>query len=181
MIKRLAIASWLLFAGGAVAVEFDNMSIVRYYHTINMAHKAYQSERWEEALALYSLTARWGEKDCQRLLGVMLISGKGGEVDVVEGYAWLLLAAESKRRKDLKTLKDAQGKIPKAAQRAAAELLDEYRQRYGQHATGIRCERKRQGSSTLRKMVCERPRGGIRETSFDVPVVEAQYFWAIQE
>ena len=181
MINRLGLAFWLLFSGGAMAVEFESMDIDQYYQTINKAHKAYRSGRLEAARALYNLTARWGEKDCQRLLGVMLVSGQGGEVDMVEGFLWLLLAAESKRREDLKTLKEAQDEIPKAAQSAAGELFDEYLQSYGKGATGIRCKRKRQGNSARKTMVCERRRGTIQDSSFDVPVVDSQYFWAIQD
>lgn len=170
----------LALLGQAHAVEFERMPVSQYYQTINKAHKAYRGERMEEALALYNLTARWGEKACQRQLGVMLLSGQGTEVDLVEGMAWLIVAAESNNREDVKVLKQARKQVPKEAQAAAEELAEEYLAQFGAQATGMKCKRVRQRDSGRKENICERPTGSMSDSTVEVPVVDAQYFWAIE-
>lgn len=174
------LAALLLVALPLGAVEFERMPVGQYYQTINKAHKAYRGERMEEALALYNLTARWGEKSCQRQLGVMLLTGVGTEVDLVEGMAWLILAAESKNSEDLSVLKQARQQVPEEAQLAAKELAEEYREQFGARATGMKCKRVRQRDSGRKENVCERPTGSMSDSMVEVPVVDSQYYWAIE-
>ena len=48
----------------------------------------------KRARSLFKTAAERGNTSAQALLGVMLISGDGGEVNRTEGYKWLLLANE---------------------------------------------------------------------------------------
>ena len=172
---------FLLTMPASWALEFERMPTAQYRQTINKAHKAYRSERMEEALALYNLTARWGEPDSQRQLGIMLISGEGTEVDLVEGMAWIHLAAKTKRRADLDVLKQAKAQLPKDAVDAGAQLAEEYLPQFGAKATGIKCKRRRLKDSGRKEVVCERGAGGMTDSStVEVPVVDSQYFWAIE-
>ncbi|MFK7955988.1 MAG: hypothetical protein AB8B96_07815 [Lysobacterales bacterium] len=171
----------LLITPASWSLEFERMPTAQYRQTINKAHKAYRSERMEEALALYNLTARWGEPDSQRQLGIMLISGEGTEVDLVEGMAWIHLAAKTKRRADLDVLKQAKAQLPKDAVDAGAELAQEYAPQFGAKATGVRCKRRRLKDSGRKEVVCERGTGGMTDSStVEVPVVDSQYYWAIE-
>ncbi len=171
----------LLVAGPASALEFERMALGQYNQTINKAHKAYRSGRMEEALALYNLTARWGEPDSQRQLGIMLISGEGTEVDLVEGMAWIHLAARTKRKSDLDVLRQAKAQLPEAAVEAGAALADEYEPQFGSKATGMKCKRQRLKDSGRKEIVCQRRSGGMNDgAAVDVPVVDSQYYWAIE-
>lgn len=176
----------LLMAAPALAqapakVEFERMAGAQYRQTINKAHKAYRSGRLEEALALYNLTARWGEPDCQRQLGIMLLSGEGTDVDLVEGMAWIELAAMTRRKADLDVRRQAREQLPEDAVAAGEALAEEYAPRFGAKATGMVCKRKRLKESGRKEVQCERRVGSMSEGDVvEVPVVESQYYWAIQ-
>ncbi len=164
----------------AKALEFERMGLAQYRQTINKAHKAYRSGRMEEALALYNLTARWGEPDCQRQLGIMLLSGEGTEVDLVEGMAWIQLAAKTRRKSDLDVLKQAKAQLPAEAVEAGEELAEEWKPLYGIKATGMVCKRQRLKDSGRKEVVCQRRSGGVSDANVvEVPVLDSQYYWAI--
>lgn len=154
------------------------MSISLYEDTLSKALKAYRAGENERAFALLSLTARWGEKDAQRLLGAMYLAGEGTQVDLVEGYAWLMLAAESRRKLDRDTLQKAKDAVPKAIAEAAEQIYQSYLPLYGKNATGISCKRQRRGDRGRKNMICERPRG-INDQRFKVPVVDAAFYYAV--
>ena len=168
----------LLLSSSLAAVEFENMSISLYNDTLAKGYKAYREGNHERAFALLSLTARWGEKDAQRLLGAMYLAGEGTKVDLVEGAAWLMLAAESRRKVDRDTFKQAKEAIPPQVLEAAEQIYAEYLPVYGKTATGISCKRSRRGDRGRKEMVCERPRG-INDQRFKVPIVDAAYYYAI--
>lgn len=175
---------WLpavFFFSAAHAVEFERMSTDLYYQTIEKAHKAYRAENFEKAFAFYNLTARWGEKDSQRQLGLLYLTGQGTEIDPVEGYAWLLLAAESGRREDREVLKQALEQITEETKTAGEKIYQKYLPLYGLEATGIVCKRRRAGDTGRKTTMCERPFPNNKSRSFDVPVVETQHYWAIED
>lgn len=151
--------------------EFEMMSVAMYYDHINEAHRAFRAADYDKAFELYSVCARWGEKDCQRQLGVMYLAGEGTNVDAVEGYAWLKLAAESKRRADTEPLKEAERKLPDMAVEAGEQMYAQYLPLYGLDATGIRCKRKKIRDSGRKETVCERP-SDMQSARFKVPVVD---------
>ncbi|MEM9533144.1 MAG: hypothetical protein AAGA23_19650 [Pseudomonadota bacterium] len=171
-----------LVAEPAGAVEFERMGNDQYIQTLNKAHKAYRAERYEEALALYNLTSRWGDPDSQRFLGIMYLSGLGTDVDLVEGMAWIMLAAKTRRRADLDVLKQARQQVPEEAQDAAEEMAQEMESSFGIKATGMVCKRERLRDSGRKEVQCRRPTGSMSDgDSVEVPVVDSQYYWAIQD
>ncbi|MDJ0655069.1 MAG: hypothetical protein QNJ40_12985 [Xanthomonadales bacterium] len=176
--KHSLAAFLILCSSSLAAVEFENMSISLYADTLAKGFKAYREGNHERAFALLSLTARWGEKDAQRLLGAMYLAGEGTKVDLVEGTAWLMLAAESGRKIDRDTFKRAREAVPEQVLDAADQIYAEYLPVYGKSATGISCKRARRGDRGRKEVVCERPRG-INDQRFKVPVVDAAFYYAI--
>ena len=164
---RLTLVALLMTAGDPEG-DHEYVSLTVYDDTIQNAHRAYRQEQYDDAFKFYSQCARWGEKDCQQMLGVLYLAGRGTSVDIVEGYVWLKLAAESGDRSMKDTLKRAESSIPEAAVDAGKELYEEYLPLYGMDAMGIRCIRRRVGDSARRDLVCERPRD-LRTTNFKIP------------
>ena len=56
--------------------------------------KQWAKGRYEQARELFVLSAGWGNKLAQRLLGLAYFNGEGGVKDRPLGLAWLALAAE---------------------------------------------------------------------------------------
>ena len=158
----------VLLAAGEPSEDFEYISLTVYDDTIQTAHRAYRAGEFDRAFNNYWQCARWGEKECQQILGALYLAGQGTEVNIVEGYAWLKLAAESGNRNMKDTLKQAEKALPEAAVEAGDEVYEEYLALYGIEAMGISCKRRRSGDSAKRVVVCERPRD-LRTTNFKLP------------
>lgn len=173
--KRLAqsiLISIGLVAGPAMAADqYEYVSIALYDKMLQEAAGAYGDGEFDLAFENYSKLARWGDKQAQQMLGIMYLQGEGTDVDLVEGYVWIKLAAESKSRGALDIMKQVESQLPPAAIRAGDQLYDSYLSKYGAEAMGIKCSKKRRRSMGRPEIVCERDRQ-IQATQYRIPIVE---------
>ena len=86
------------------------------------------------ALELFKRAAHWGNKTAQYRAGLMLLGGIGGDADIIEGTAWLLLANERNSAETAARLAEVEQSISEADLRAAKQRAAELREEYGDFA-----------------------------------------------
>jgi hypothetical protein len=87
----------------------------------------------KHALGLFKRASRWGSKQAQYKVGLMLVAGFGTRRDPVEGAAWLLLANERNNRAVTEQLKLTMAELDESGRQAANARALELREEYGDY------------------------------------------------
>lgn len=104
------------------------------------AARYYEANNYKKAYKIYFKLAKVGDHYSQNKISQMYVDGKGKNVDLIEAYAWSVLAAESGVEgiiaKSERLLQETKNKA--AAEKRASKLL----QKYGKDALFAKAKRK---------------------------------------
>jgi TonB family protein len=98
------------------------------------AMDAYQNEQYEKARTAFERMAHAGLIEAQFNLGVMQLNGDGGSRDIVNGSAWILLAAHYEHEAARMAEQDLRQQLSDQRIAEAEARLQELRQDYGREA-----------------------------------------------
>lgn len=104
--------------------------------------KQWAKGRYEQARELFVLSAGWGNKLAQRLLGLAYFNGEGGVKDRPLGLAWLALAAERQDPTAASLYLSALARATPAEKSRAQALYAQMRARYADDVAAARAERR---------------------------------------
>ena len=121
MFRRSALAA-LLFAALPVAADY------------NAGVSAYARKDFPAARAAFLQVAQLADAQAQRSLSSMFARGEGGDVDLLEAYAWASLAAEQGDQTAIKIREAIVASLPASAKPQAEAKLKDYRSKYGVEA-----------------------------------------------
>lgn len=144
----------LMAVEGSARAEDTAKDFLQAYET---AVEHFERGRGEDALEAALRSARTGNKYAQALAAEILVNGKGGvQRDIERGYVWLSVAARPPAKR---TWQKALRQVRKGLSAERRETLDaradEYRQRFGAKAQGVRCEMRTRGQTRIaRLLVC---------------------------
>lgn len=95
------------------------------------ADQYYQAQKYYESYKIYSKLAKKGDHHSQEQLATMLARGEGTSTDLIDAYAWSMLAAQGGDETALKQSDDLLSQIgdKSKAEKKAAKLNKKYSDR----------------------------------------------------
>lgn len=126
------------------------------YRRVAKAKTLFAHKQVKEALPLLLDTAQRGFKDSQARVGHIYLQGLGEvERDPVQGVGWLGVASHGTTSPGIKNyFNDIWKRIPDAYVPYFEEVVDEYRSKYGENATGVVCGLNRPLRSFVKELSC---------------------------
>jgi len=106
------------------------------------ADEQYAQERFGAAYKTYLGLAKKGDPFSQYRVSFMSLYGQGTNPDVIEAFAWAVLAAESGDPGLLNYLNEVEALVPPDRAEAAQEIAEEYRHEWGKLALAIEARKK---------------------------------------
>ena len=143
------------FSTSALAVD-DTMQMGQYQNRLKVAVNTYQNHQFDKAFERLMPFAKTGEKMAQYLVAVMYLTGKGTEVNVEEGYAWLSVAIEQKERQWIRIYDNLNSQLDDTFRQATATKVESYINDYGIANQKLKCRVTSPTGSNLKKHVCEK-------------------------
>ena len=128
----------------------------RIYDELKKARKLYAANQIEEALPYLLNTAERGFKDSQAKVGHIYLSGLGVvEPDTEQAVGWLGVASSGTTSPTIRNYFNSIWKrIPDRYVPYFEEVVEEYRTKYGEHATGVVCDLHRPLRTHLKQLGC---------------------------
>lgn len=116
----------------------------------------FADNKFDEAYPLLLEAARGGFKQPQARLGFMHINGLGGaKKDSRYALGWLGVAADGRTEPSIKKMfNDVWKRIPEEHQGSYQKVIDQFVDRYGMDATGMKCRRVNRQGSKIRVLNC---------------------------
>ena len=110
----------------------------------------------DEAFPLLLNNARKGFKNAQARVGHIYLRGLGSvEQDPVEALGWLGVASSGTSSPPIRNyFHDIWQRIPDKYVDSFEEVVEEYRTKYGENATGVVCELHRPLRSFVKQLIC---------------------------
>ena len=129
---------------------------MRIYRELARARDLYSANKIDEAFPLLLKTARKGFKNAQARVGHIYLRGLGEiEQDPVEALGWLGVAASGTSSPPIRNhFNDIWKRIPDKYVDSFEEVVEEYRAKYGENATGVVCELNRPVRSFVKQLTC---------------------------
>ena len=126
------------------------------YRRVAEAKALFARNQVEEAFPLLLDTAQLGFKDSQARVGHIYLQGLGEvERDAVQGVGWLGVASSGSTSPGIRNyFNDIWKRIPDAYVPYFEEVVDDYRSRYGEQATGVVCDLNRPVRSFVKELGC---------------------------
>lgn len=103
-----------------------------------VGRRLWEKGRYPQAIELFELSAAWGSKAAQRMLGIVYFNGEGVGVDRGLGLAWLSLAAERDDEFSRRLLESALRSSTQAEQKRMQGELAKLRPRYADQVAATR-------------------------------------------
>ena len=129
---------------------------VRIYRELARARELYSRNQIDEAFPLLLKTARKGFKNAQARVGHIYLRGLGEiDQDPVEALGWLGVASAGNTSPPIRNyFNDIWKRLPDKHVSYLEEVVEEYRSKYGEHATGVVCELHRPVRTYVKQLVC---------------------------
>ena len=129
---------------------------MRIYRELAKARQLYSDNEIDEAFPLLLKTARKGFKNAQARVGHIYLRGLGNvDQDPVEAMGWLGVASSGTSSPPIRNyFNDIWERIPDKYVDSFEEVVEEYRARYGENATGVVCELHRPLRSFVKQLIC---------------------------
>ena len=129
---------------------------LRIYRELAKARQLYSNNEIDEAFPLLLKTARKGFKNAQARVGHIYLRGLGNvEQDPVEALGWLGVASSGTSSPPIRNyFNDIWQRIPDKYVDSFEEVVEEYRTKYGENATGVVCELHRPLRSFVKQLIC---------------------------
>lgn len=129
---------------------------MRIYRELAKARQLYSNNEIDEAFPLLLKTARKGFKTAQARVGHIFLRGLGNvEQDPVEAMGWLGVASSGTSSPPIRNyFNDIWQRIPDKYVGSFEEVVEQYRARYGENATGVVCELHRPLRSFVKQLIC---------------------------
>ena len=126
------------------------------YRRVARGKNLYARKRIKEAFPLLLDTARRGFKDSQARVGHIYLQGLGDvEPDATQGVGWLGVASSGTTSPGIRNyFNDIWKRIPDTHVPYFEEVVESYRTKYGEQATGVVCELHRPLRSFVKKLGC---------------------------
>ena len=126
------------------------------YRRVAEGKNLFARKQVKEAFPLLLDTAQLGFKDSQARVGHIYLQGLGEvERDTVQGVGWLGVASSGTTSPGIKNyFNDIWKRIPDAYVPYFEEVVDDYRTKYGQNATGVVCGFNRPLDSFVKELSC---------------------------
>ena len=125
------------------------------YRQLAKGRRLYSDSQYKRALPLLINPARHGFKDAQARVGYIYLKGLGEvEHDAGAAVGWLGVAASGNTTLDIENyFNDIWSRIPEQHVPYFREVVEEYKSKYGEHATGVNCDLLRV-SSFIKRLAC---------------------------
>ncbi|MDE0039403.1 MAG: hypothetical protein OXU77_17885 [Gammaproteobacteria bacterium] len=129
---------------------------LRIYRELSRARQLYSNNEIDEAFPLLLKTARKGFKNAQARVGHIYLRGLGSvEQDPVEALGWLGVASSGTSSPPIRNyFNDIWQRIPDKYVDSFEEVVEQYRAKYGEDATGVVCELHRPLRSFVKQLIC---------------------------
>lgn len=136
--------------------EFNANDRRQIYRRVAKGKNLYARKRIKEAFPYLLDTAQRGFKDAQARVGHIYLQGLGEvQRDPTQGVGWLGAASSGATSPGIRNyFNDIWKRIPENHVPYFEEVVEEYRSRYGEQATGVVCELKRPLRSFVKELGC---------------------------
>lgn len=128
----------------------------RVYRNVQEGKRLFALNQYDEAFPYLIDTAERGFKDSQARVGQIYLQGLGEkEPDPRQGVGWLGVASEGRTSPGIRNyFNDVWRRIPETHVAYFEEVVEEYRSRYGEGATGVVCDLNRPLRSFVKELTC---------------------------
>lgn len=128
----------------------------RIYRDLAKGKRLYALDQIDEAFPYLLDTAQRGFKDSQARVGHIYLQGLGDiEMDATQGVGWLGAASSGSTSPGIRNyFNDIWKRIPETHVAYFEEVVEDYRSRYGEEATGVVCDLSRPLRSFVKEMHC---------------------------
>lgn len=125
------------------------------YRQLAKGRRLYSDSQYKRALPLLLNPARHGFKDAQARVGYIYLKGLGEVAqDTRAAVGWLGVAASGNTAPDIENyFNDIWRRIPEQHVPYFREVVEGYKSKYGEHATGVSCDLVRV-SSFVKRLAC---------------------------
>ena len=129
---------------------------MRIYRELARARELYSNNQIDEAFPLLLKTARKGFKNAQARVGHIYLRGLGEiDQDPVEALGWLGAASSGTTSPPIRNyFNEIWERIPEKYVEHFDEVVEQYRSKYGENATGVVCELNRPARTYVKHLVC---------------------------
>ena len=126
------------------------------YRRVAEGKALFARKQINEAFPLLLDTAQLGFKGSQARVGHIYLEGLGDiEQDAVQGVGWLGVASEGDTSPGIRNyFNDIWKRIPDTHVPYFEEVVDDFRAKYGEEATGVVCDLNRPLDSFLKRLAC---------------------------
>lgn len=128
----------------------------RIYRDLAKGKRLYALDQIDEAFPYLLDTAQRGFKDSQARVGHIYLQGLGDvEMDATQGVGWLGAASSGSTSPGIRNyFNDIWKRIPETHVAYFEEVVEDYRARYGEEATGVVCDLNRPLRSFVKELHC---------------------------
>ena len=128
----------------------------RIYRDLAKGKRLYALDQIDEAFPYLLDTAQRGFKDSQARVGHIYLQGLGDvEPDTTQGVGWLGVASTGQTSPGIRNyFNDIWKRIPENHVAYFEEVVEDYRSRYGEEATGVVCDLNRPLRSFVKELHC---------------------------
>ena len=128
----------------------------RIYRDLAKGKRLYALDQIDEAFPYLLDTAQRGFKDSQARVGHIYLQGLGDiEEDTTQGVGWLGVASTGQTSPGIRNyFNDIWKRIPETHVAYFEEVVEDYRSRYGEEATGVVCDLNRPLRSFVKELHC---------------------------
>ena len=128
----------------------------RIYRDLAKGKRLYALDQIDEAFPYLLDTAQRGFKDSQARVGHIYLQGLGDvEPDATQGVGWLGVASTGETSPGIRNyFNDIWKRIPETHVAYFEEVVEDYRSRYGEQATGVVCDLNRPLRSFVKELHC---------------------------
>ncbi len=128
----------------------------RIYRDLAKGKRLYALDQIDEAFPYLLDTAQRGFKDSQARVGHIYLQGLGDvEPDATQGVGWLGVASTGETSPGIRNyFNDIWRRIPETHVAYFEEVVEDYRSRYGEQATGVVCDLNRPLRSFVKELHC---------------------------
>ena len=128
----------------------------RIYRDLAKGKRLFALDQIDEAFPYLLDTAQRGFKDSQARVGHIYLQGLGDiEMDATQGVGWLGAASSGSTSPGIRNyFNDIWKRIPETHVAYFEEVVEDYRSRYGEEATGVVCDLNRPLRSFVKELHC---------------------------
>jgi hypothetical protein len=138
-------------------LKMDAVTLSRIRNDGGKGARLYRQKRYEEAFPLLLRAAEGGMKMAQARVGYIYHKGLGGvERDGEAALGWIGVAASGTTSPEIRNyFKAVMAEVPDNYVQVAEEIIAAYDGKYGDAATGFRCDMERQAGTHISRLKCD--------------------------